>query len=126
MIGGVKIHLGILIFTLMLFLGIGTFIYHKVENWGLTDSFYFSATTLSTVGYGDLYPTTKFSKIFTSFYMLIGAGIVVSTLTLIGFRYLERKEKEFVRLNEVRMKYQSRYKSKSEQKLDPAQTKLET
>ena len=117
----VKIHIGVLIFTLILFLGIGTTVYHKIEHWSLTDSFYFSATTLTTVGYGDMYPTTKTSKIFTSFYVLIGVGIVLSTLTLMGIRYLERKEKELVKLNLVR----ARYKAKHAPKKQPSQRQLE-
>ena len=74
-----KIRLGVLLFTLILFLGIGTGAYYNLEHWSFVDSFYFSATTLTTVGYGDLFPTTNTSKIFTSFYVLIGVGIVLAT-----------------------------------------------
>ncbi len=120
-----KIRIGVLLFTLILFLGIGTVAYHELEDWGWTDSFYFSATTLTTVGYGDLYPTTNASKIFTSIYILIGVGIVFSTLTLMGLMYLEKKEKEFVKLDLVRTKFQSKRRPKKEVKLELEQKKLE-
>ena len=35
---------------------------------------YFSLTTLSTVGYGDLYPISNYEKIFTVFVMLGGVA----------------------------------------------------
>jgi hypothetical protein len=37
-----------------------------------------SASSLATVGYGDLVPTTPFSKIFTIFYIANGLGIMLS------------------------------------------------
>lgn len=35
---------------------VGTLVNHRVEGWGYLDSFYFSAITLATVGYGILRP----------------------------------------------------------------------
>ena len=57
---------------------VGTLFYHSAENWTWVDSFYFSSITLTTVGYGDLYPTTDLSKIFTVLYAILGIGILFS------------------------------------------------
>lgn len=57
-------------------LGIGTIVYHFIEKFGWVDAFYFSVTTLTTVGYGDLCPKTEFGKIFTSIYIMVGIGII--------------------------------------------------
>lgn len=54
----------------------GMLFYHLVEKWNLVDSFYFCVVTLTTVGYGDLVPHTATGKIFTSFYILVGIGIL--------------------------------------------------
>ena len=37
--------------------------------------------TLSTVGYGDLHPTTPASKLFTMVFFSVGAGIFVTFIT---------------------------------------------
>ncbi|MBN1651971.1 MAG: two pore domain potassium channel family protein, partial [Bacteroidales bacterium] len=50
--------------------------YHFVEGWKWLDAFYFSAITLTTVGYGDLAPQTDAGKIFTVVYIFIGIGII--------------------------------------------------
>lgn len=62
----------------------GTIFYSQIEKWSLTDSFYFSVTTLTTVGYGDLYPTTDASKIFTAFYILAGVGILLGFVNAVA------------------------------------------
>ncbi len=73
-------------------IGIGTWIFHVIEEWSWAESFYFSVTTLTTVGYGDLFPTTDGSRIIASIYILIGVGIVFTALTTIGSQYLRRQE----------------------------------
>jgi len=63
---------------------IGTVFYRIVEGWSWLDCLYFSVVTLTTVGYGDLNPTTSLSKVFTMIYILIGLGlflVFVNTLS---------------------------------------------
>ena len=56
----------------------GTLVYHFVEKLSYVDAYYFSAVTLATVGYGDITPHTTFGKIFTTFYILTGVGIITT------------------------------------------------
>jgi potassium channel subfamily K len=48
--------------------------------WTWTDAVYFAVCSLTTVGYGDLYPTTQAGKIFTCFYVYFGIGIISAAL----------------------------------------------
>jgi voltage-gated potassium channel len=47
-------------------------------------SLWWSVTTLTTVGYGDMYPITAGGKIFTFFVLMIGLGIVVVPTGLVA------------------------------------------
>ena len=59
----------------------GTVFYRHVEGWSWIDALYFSVTTVSTVGYGDLAPRTDLGKIFTVIYIFVGVGVFVLLFT---------------------------------------------
>lgn len=63
-------------------LGVGTAVYHYLEDWSWVDSLYFSTVAVTTVGFGDLAPTTDGSKLFTVVYLLSGVAIIASFLNL--------------------------------------------
>ncbi len=67
-------------------LAIGTWFYARVEGWRALDALYFTITTLTTVGYGDFYPTTDAGKIFTIFYIFVGIGLLSGFIILLGER----------------------------------------
>lgn len=79
-----------------LFVIVGTGFYRVVEDWSWVDSFYFSVTTLTTVGYGDLAPATDFGKLFTTFFIFGGLGIVLTFLQTLARE--QAKEPFFFRL----------------------------
>ncbi len=68
---------GLLFFVAILLL-VGVVFYMTVEGWDFVESLYFSVATLTTVGYGDLYPTNDVSRLFTAAYVLIGIGFILS------------------------------------------------
>jgi voltage-gated potassium channel Kch len=80
----------------------GTIVYHFAEHWSWINSYYFSVVTLATVGYGDFVPTTTFAKIFTTFYIFIGVGILTTFITAtmkrrgakIANKHLDKRTKE--------------------------------
>ncbi len=82
------------VFTLVILIGFGTWAFRLLESWSWAESFYFSVATLTTVGYGDIHPTTDASRVFTAIYILVGVGIVIAALTSIGSRYLSTQEHE--------------------------------
>jgi voltage-gated potassium channel len=73
----------------LLVLAIGTVFYHMVEHLSWLNAYYFSVISLATVGYGDITPHTAAGKIFTTFYVLFGIGVIT---TLISYRMRRRAE----------------------------------
>jgi voltage-gated potassium channel len=69
----------------------GTLFYWRFEEWTLIESLYFCIVTLTTVGYGDLSPTTDVTRIFTIVYILTGFGVLVALLTSVAQQYLKHK-----------------------------------
>jgi hypothetical protein len=67
-----------MMFLLAFLLAGGTLFYWQNQQWGVLDALYFCVMTISTVGYGDLTPTTPFSKIFTMIYAILGIGLFAS------------------------------------------------
>lgn len=80
---------------LLTLLTLGSWFYMRVENWSFLDSFYFSITTLATVGYGDLAPQTAAGKIFTIFYIIIGIGMLSGFIILLAERSGLMKSRQF-------------------------------
>jgi voltage-gated potassium channel len=83
---------GLLTLVLIL-LGTGTLFYHFVEGWKLLDSLYFSVTTLTTVGYGDLAPKTGFGKLFTIVYILSGLGVLVGFVNVLATHAIRQQSR---------------------------------
>ena len=69
----------------------GTLFYWRFEDWTVIESLYFCVVTLTTVGYGDLAPTSAGTQIFTIVYILTGFGVLVALLTSVAEKYLEQK-----------------------------------
>ncbi len=57
-------------------------------------SFWWSVVTLTTVGYGDVYPVTIGGKIFTFFVLMIGVGIITIPAGLIATAMMKTREAE--------------------------------
>ncbi len=77
---------------------IGTVVYHNLEGWSWADSFYFSVCSITTVGYGDLAPTTEGARLFTAFYVLVGVAVAFTSLGVLGANYLRRSQEVLLRI----------------------------
>jgi potassium channel subfamily K len=64
-------------------LALGTAFFSYVEGWEFADSCYFCAITLSTVGFGDMAPSSDMSKIGAIVFILLGLSIVASSLGIL-------------------------------------------
>ena len=53
------------------------------------DAIYWATTTLTTVGYGDIYPLTSIGKVISMFSSLLGVAIIALPSGVITASYLE-------------------------------------
>lgn len=56
-------------------------------------AFYFTVTTITTVGYGDIVPDSDGARLFTSSLIIIGVAVFLSTTVLIAQSFISRLEK---------------------------------
>jgi voltage-gated potassium channel Kch len=68
--------------------------YTQAEGWSIVDSLYFSVMTMSTIGYGDLVPTSPESKLFTILFAILSIGIFVAIVSKIVAIVLEKKKRQ--------------------------------
>jgi hypothetical protein len=67
------------------FLALGTIGFHYIEGTGTWwDALYFSCVTLTTVGYGDLTPSTDGGKVLAIFFILIGLSVVAASIGILA------------------------------------------
>jgi voltage-gated potassium channel len=69
----------------------GTIFYWRTEDWTIIQALYFSVVTLTTIGYGDLHPTSAGTEIFTIIYILTGLGVFVALLASVADQYIKQK-----------------------------------
>jgi voltage-gated potassium channel len=103
MVGALKIAKEDLILSLvgaLIMLLIASFGIYQFENAAQPDKFssvfeslWWALATLTTVGYGDVYPITAGGKIFTGFVLVIGLGIVAVPAGIIASALTEAREK---------------------------------
>jgi voltage-gated potassium channel len=75
--------LPLVVIFVLLFAG-GTVGYILIEGWTMADSFYMTAITLTTVGFGEVRPLSPLGRIFTVFLILSGVGSVAYGFSSLG------------------------------------------
>ena len=89
-----------LLFLLITLLAGATYFYWQVEGWSIIDSLYFSIMTTSTIGYGDLVPTTDISKLFTIIFAILSIGVFVAVVSKLVQIPLQHKKKSRQKLRQ--------------------------
>ena len=68
-----------------------------LEGWNVYDATYFCVVTLTTVGYGDLSPSTRMSKMFVIYYVIVSIAIVSSYLAYFVGLLIDKQEELLLR-----------------------------
>lgn len=79
------------IFLFIYFL-LGISYYHHLMGWNYLNSLFFSVTTFTTIGYGNIVPDTDGGRLFTSFYIIFGVAIGGSFIGVISSFVADQRE----------------------------------
>jgi voltage-gated potassium channel len=71
---------------------IGTVGYALIEGWSLVEALYATIITITTVGYGDMVPTTAGGRLFAIIFTLIAIGAVGYSLSGLAAGIIERSQ----------------------------------
>jgi voltage-gated potassium channel len=89
------------LFIVLILLVLSSTIMYYLENEAQPDqftdigqAFWWAIATLTTVGYGDIYPVTGLGKILSSSIALLGIGIVALPTGIISSAYIQEVQKE--------------------------------
>jgi potassium channel subfamily K len=100
-----SIDLIIAIIVVFLVILIGALFYtYIIDDFSFIDGIYLSTVTVGTIGYGDIYPKTENSRIFTIFYCLIGSILcakMFGRFSKVIINYSNEKDFEIIMTTEL-------------------------
>jgi voltage-gated potassium channel len=70
-------NLRIIFLALIVLVLIGIAGFHFLEGWPWFDGFYMVITTISTIGYGEVHPLSHAGRVFNTFIIIAGVGLVL-------------------------------------------------
>jgi voltage-gated potassium channel len=76
---GVKVpfNLKIVFLALIALVAVGVLGFHFLEGWTYFDAFYMVLTTITSIGYGEIHPLSHVGRLFNSFIIITGVGLVL-------------------------------------------------
>ena len=77
----IPFNLKLLAILLVLLVILGVAGFHFIEGWSYFDGFYMVLTTITSIGYGEIHPLSHTGRLFNSFVIITGVGLV---LLLVG------------------------------------------
>src|ERR1035437_2704379 len=103
-------NLKVLFLALLALISIGVAGFHFIEGWPWFDGVYMVLTTITTIGYGEIHPLSHIGRIFNTFIIVAGVGLVLlffgaATQALLEFELQSifgrrRMEREIGRLSD--------------------------
>ena len=85
-------HFGYVLITTIILILLGSIAISYLENMDIGDSIWWSFVTTTSVGYGDIYPTTNLGRIIAVLLMIVGLGFVGMLSGTIATYFLSEKK----------------------------------
>lgn len=85
-------HFGYVLITTIILIFLGAIAMSYLENMDIGDSIWWSFVTTTSVGYGDIYPTTNLGRIIAILLMITGLGFVGMLSGTIATYFLSEKK----------------------------------
>lgn len=76
----VKQKLKVFLGLFLLVTAMGTFAFMQLENLSFSEALYYNIVTMSTVGYGDIHPSSSLSRMFAVFLIVAGGGAFLGVI----------------------------------------------
>lgn len=76
-------HLVLALLAFPVLAALGALGYMLIEGWSLSDSLFMAATTITTVGYGEVHPLSEGGRLFTIALLLVGLAALWYTLSVL-------------------------------------------
>jgi voltage-gated potassium channel len=77
------------LYAFIIIVAIGVIGYMVIEGWSFLDSLYMTITTITTVGFKEVYPLSEGGRIFTICLIIVGVGGALYILTTIMGHFIE-------------------------------------
>lgn len=100
------------VFVVLLLMTVASVLMYSIENnaqpevfKNAFDALWWALATLTTVGYGDIYPITVLGKILSSIIAILGIGLVAVPTGIISAGFIEAMSKEEKKESDENIKY---------------------
>jgi voltage-gated potassium channel Kch len=90
------LKLRVIVVSLVLLIALGTVLFKFLEPFTWIQSFYFTVSTMTTVGFGDLVPSSDSTRLVAALYMLLSVSLYVSFITFLGSHLLELRTRQLL------------------------------
>ena len=77
-----------LVMSIILFMGtlvLGAVVMMRLEHWEYDEALYWALITITTIGYGDYYPSSEYGKLFAVGFILFGCTVFAVTVSFVAY-----------------------------------------
>lgn len=82
--------------SLLIIITVGSLGYYFIEGWSFCECLYMTVITITTVGFGELYPLSTAGRLFTMLLIIVGVGTVAVAVSIMFEAVFQRQMRLFM------------------------------